>query len=56
VTGAVSDLLYLLRLVTVLAVIVGGTGWLVVHLPMHPLIVCLACIPWAWALLELLLP
>jgi hypothetical protein len=52
----VADLAYLLRLVVVLAVIIGGTAWLVLNLPVHPLIIMLVCIPGAWALLDLVQP
>jgi hypothetical protein len=54
--STVADLAYLLRLVVVLAVIIGGVGWLVLNLPVHPLIIMLVCIPGAWALLDLVQP
>ena len=56
VARVVSDLFYLLRLVAALALIVGSTGWLIINLPVHPVIVMLACAPGAWALLELVQP
>jgi hypothetical protein len=56
VAGIVADLIYLLRLVLALAAIVGGVGWLIVHLPIHPVIIVLACMPWVLALLGLVQP
>jgi uncharacterized membrane protein YqaE (UPF0057 family) len=51
-----DELRYLLTFLLVFAGVFLGVGWLMVNLPLPPLLTLAACIPVVWVLLDLVQP